>query len=74
MTLSELNTFQKYCDNRMNGEAFREALKEQYGSDGYIDALYPKFQENPLRFITSRSERVLFDYIINQIETTGYQG
>lgn len=71
--LEDLNILQKYCDNRVSYEDFKAII--QYSAlGGYIEAQWNHFVKNPIRFITSRNERKLLEYIIRKIEITNYRG
>jgi hypothetical protein len=72
--LKDLNTFQKYCDNRMNWNEFKNGMLLSYSDENYIENLWSDFTKNPTRFITSRSEDVLFNYIVEQILVLNYKG
>jgi len=73
MNFDDLNILQKFCDNRMDYQQFKEATGySDLGS--YAQDIWDDFSKNPIRFITSRSERDLLQYILNKIESTNYKG
>ena len=74
ITFEELNTLQKYFDNRVDYSAFLEAMKTEYDDENYIAPLWQKFTSNPIQFITSRTERKVLDFFLEKIEASGYKG
>ena len=72
--LKDLDTLQKYCDNRMNWNEFKNGMLLTYSDENYIKNLWSYFTSNPTRFITARNEIDLFDYIIKLIDKSNYKG
>jgi len=73
MRFEDLNILQKYCDNRLDYEGFRRATGYSE-TGGYAEERWNDFGKNPIRFITSRSEKDLLQYIVRKIEITKYKG
>ena len=74
VNFNDLNKLQKYCDNRIDQPKFIELMKAQYNDESYIIGKWISFKNNPIQFITSRAERFLLAGIINEINSTDYQG
>lgn len=71
---NELNILQKYCDNQVNKDKFKELMMPKYNNEDYIDDKWISFKNNPIQFITSRRETELLDNILLYIKTTKYNG
>ena len=72
MTFQELNTLQKYCDNKITYDFFLEGISnidDYYGKEQWI-----KFNKNPINFLTTSGRTEFFDKIKKQIIKTEYTG
>lgn len=75
MTYDELDKLQKYVDNQVDYEKFKDIMKQVYGcGDGYIEEKWPSFKSNQIRFLTSRGEREFFNILQDEIKKRNYQG
>ena len=73
ISFENLNILQKFCDNQMNYEQFARATGYSEAG-GYAEGRWSDFTKNPIRFITSRAEKDLLQYIVRKIEITKYKG
>lgn len=74
LNMTDLNVFQKYCDNQVNCEQFLDMMLRIYADENYIKPLWPMFTNNPTRFITTRNEKKLLSQINNRIKNEDYHG
>lgn len=74
LNYDDLNILQKYLYNQVNYSVFLEGMMTIYNDENYIEPLWHQFQANGIGFIISRSERKLFDWLLNRIETENYKG
>lgn len=74
MNFQELNILQKYFYNKVNYIEFEKAMLTVYNDTNYIDNLWEDFKKNPIKFLTSRNEEDVFNYFVEQIKKTNYNG
>ena len=75
VTFEELNTFVKFCNNKIDYDLFLLLMKKIYpNSDNYIKKLWPYFQESPVEFITDRGDKILLFAINDMIKKSNYHG
>ncbi len=70
----DLNILQKYFYNQVNYHEFEEAMMTVYNDKDYIEPLWPSFRENGVGFLISRTERQVYQYFCDKIESTNYRG
>ncbi len=74
ISFKDLCILQKYFYNRVNYNVFLEAMMTVYNDEDYIKPLWTQFRDNGVGFLVGRNEDKVFEYFINQIETTNYKG
>lgn len=70
----DINILEKYFFNQVGYTKFYNAMKTVYNDKSYIEPLWDDFRKNPIRFLTSRSEKVVFEWFLDDIEKMSYKG
>lgn len=71
MSFEDLNKIQKYCDNQVDFDIFKEIMKDISIHDDYLLEKFGDYKKNPIRFLTSQGLENQFYKILENIRYKG---